>query len=77
MLYGTIPELVAPGARTRAFGLFYTGTAGAAALAPPVIGAFGDRFGVPDTMVAIAVGVLATIPLAIVLNPLLARHHRG
>jgi MFS family permease len=76
VLYGTVPELVAPAARTRAFGLFYTGTAGASALAPPVMGAFGDRYGVPPAMAAIAVSVLATIPLAIVLNPMLPRQGR-
>jgi MFS family permease len=77
VLYGTVPELVAPEARARAFGLFYTGTAGAAALAPPVMGAFTDRAGVPNTMVAIALGTLLTIPIAVVLNPLLTRHQRG
>jgi hypothetical protein len=41
------------------------------------MGTFGDRFGVPYTMVAIAIGVLATIPLAGVLNPLLERYHSG
>ena len=34
---------------------------------------FGDRFGVPSTMAGIAFGVLLTIPLAILLNPILAR----
>jgi FSR family fosmidomycin resistance protein-like MFS transporter len=72
-LYGTIPELVSQEARTRAFGIFYTGTAGASAVAPPLMGLFGDRFGVPPTMAGIAVGVLLTIPLAIILNPLLSR----
>jgi len=75
VLYRTVPELVSPEARTWAFGLFYTGTAGAAALVPPLVGAFSDRFGVPNTMAAIAIGVLATIPLAIVLNPLLTRQN--
>jgi hypothetical protein len=37
------------------------------------MGLFGDRFGVPHTMAGIAIGVLATIPLAIILNPLLGR----
>jgi MFS transporter, FSR family, fosmidomycin resistance protein len=46
VLYGTVPELVAREARTRAFGIFYTGTAGASAVAPPIMGLFGDRFGV-------------------------------
>lgn len=73
VLYGTVPELVTREARTRAFGIFYTGTAGASAVAPPIMGLFGDRFGVPITMAGIAIGVLATIPLAVILNPLLAR----
>jgi MFS family permease len=77
VLYGTVPELVAPEARARAFGLFYTGTAGASAIAPPIMGAFGDRFGVPHTMAAIAICVLAAIPLSVVLNPILARRGRG
>jgi len=73
VLYGTVPELVSREARTRAFGIFYTGTAGASAVAPPIMGLFGDRFGVPSTMAGIALGVLLTIPLAIFLNPILAR----
>jgi MFS family permease len=73
VLYGTVPELVTREARTRAFGIFYTGTAGASAVAPPIIGLFGDRFGVPATMAGVAIGVLATIPLAVILNPRLAR----
>jgi len=77
VLYGTVPELVSPEARTRAFGIFYTGTAGASAVAPPLMGLFGDRFGVPHTMAGIAFGVLATIPLAIILNPILGRPKIG
>ena len=73
VLYGTVPELVSREARARAFGLFYTGTAGASAVAPPIMGLFGDRFGVPNTMAGIAVGVLATIPLTVILNPILTR----
>jgi predicted MFS family arabinose efflux permease len=73
VLYGTVPELVSRETRTRAFGIFYTGTAGASAVAPPIMGLFGDRFGVPSTMAGIALGVLLTIPLAIILNPILAR----
>lgn len=73
VLYGTVPELVSREARTRAFGIFYTGTAGASAVAPPIMGLFGDRVGVPTTLAGIAVGVLATIPLAVLLNPMLVR----
>ena len=50
-----------------------TGTAGTSAVAPPIMGLFGDRFGVPSTIGGIALGVLLTIPLAIFLNPILAR----
>jgi MFS transporter, FSR family, fosmidomycin resistance protein len=75
VLYGTVPELVTPDARTRAFGIFYTGTAGASAVAPPIMGLFGDRIGVPSTLAGIAIGVLATIPLAVILNPMLTRAH--
>lgn len=73
VLYGTVPELVSREARTKAFGIFYTGTAGASAVAPPIMGLFGDRFGVPWTMGGIALGVLLTIPLTILLNPILTR----
>jgi MFS family permease len=73
VLYGTVPELVSRETRTRAFGIFYTGTAGASAVAPPIMGLFGDRFGVPTTMACIAIGVLAAIPLAVILNPMLAQ----
>lgn len=64
---------MSPEAQTRAFGVFYTGTAGASALAPPIMGMFGDRFGVPNTMAGIAIGVLTTIPRAVMLKPILAR----
>ena len=76
VLYGSVPELVSPGARTRAFGIFYTGTAGASAVAPPLMGLFGDRFGVFTTMAGIAIGVLATVPIAVILNPILAQSAR-
>src|SRR5262245_666991 len=74
VLYGTVPELVAPHARTRAFGIFYTGTIAASAAAPPLLGLFADRIGVANTLTAIAAGVLLTLPLAVLLNPMLPRH---
>jgi hypothetical protein len=46
---------------------------GAAAVAPPIMGLFGDRFVGTHHDTGIAIGVLATIPLAVILNPLLAR----
>src|SRR5262245_12392097 len=77
VLYGTVPELVAPAQRTRAFGIFYTGAIAASAAMPPLIGLFGDGFGVPTAMLLIAGAVLATVPLAALLMPMLpapARH---
>ncbi len=73
VLSGTVPELVPPEACARAFGIFYTGTIAASALAPPLLGLFADRLGVSNAIVGIAVAVLLTIPLAVALNPLLPR----
>ena len=73
VLYGTVPELVAPEARARAFGVFYTGTIAASAAAPPLMGLVGDALGTPMAMTAIAGGVLLTMPLAVALNPNLPR----
>jgi MFS family permease len=73
VLYGSVPELVTPTARTRAFGIFYTATIGAGAAAPIFYGLAGDALGVARTMVLIALVVLATLPLAFALNPRLAR----
>jgi MFS family permease len=73
VLYGTVPELVAPEAHARAFGIFYTGTIAASALAPPVLGLLADRVGIPGAIATVAVAVLATIPLTFALDPLLPR----
>jgi len=71
VLYGTVPALVAPERRARAFGIFYTGTIGAGATAPMLYGLLGDRVGVNATLVTVAVVVLATVPLAFALRPAL------
>jgi FSR family fosmidomycin resistance protein-like MFS transporter len=77
VLYGTVPELVGPARRTRAFGIFYTGAIAASAVMPPLIGVFGDAFGVPTAMVLIAVAVLTTAPLSALLMPMLPAAGRG
>ena len=64
MLYGTVPELVTAERRDRAFGIFYTGTIGAGALAPVLFGLFGDATGLRAAMLLVAAFVLLTIPLA-------------
>jgi len=71
VLYGSVPELVAPERRTRAFSVFYTGAIGSGALAPTVYGLLGDALGVPIA-VAIAAGILLlTLPLTLLLRPAL------
>ena len=42
VLYGSVPELVEPAKRARAFSVFYTGTIGAGAVAPALYGLVGD-----------------------------------
>jgi MFS family permease len=76
-LYGTVPELVAPARRARAFGIFYTGAIAASAAMPALIGLIGDSFGVTTAMTIIAVTVLATVPLSALLMPMLPAPARG
>jgi MFS family permease len=68
VLYGSVPELVAPERRARAFGLFYTGTIGTGAIAPAIFGLFSDALGVPAVMNLIAGVVLLTLPLTWLLS---------
>jgi MFS transporter, FSR family, fosmidomycin resistance protein len=72
VLYGTVPELVAAERRETAFGIFYTGTIGSGAVSPIVYGWLGDIAGVVPMMAIIALICLATIPLAVILRPVLA-----
>lgn len=76
-LYGTVPELVAPARRARAFGIFYTGAIAASATMPALIGLIGDGFGVTTAMMIVAVTVLATVPLSALLMPMLPAPARG
>jgi MFS family permease len=73
VLYGTVPELVPPERRHRAFSIFYTGTIGAGAVAPVLYGLASDAAGVPAMMVLVAALVLVTLPLAWALRPALPR----
>jgi FSR family fosmidomycin resistance protein-like MFS transporter len=72
VLYGSVPELVTPEGRSRAFGVFYTGTIGSGALAPAVFGVLGDALGVPTALIAVAGAVLLTLPLSLLLRPAFA-----
>jgi MFS transporter, FSR family, fosmidomycin resistance protein len=71
VLYGTVPELVAPERRQRAFSIFYTGGVGAGALSPVLYGAVSDLLSIPVMMVLVAAVVLTTLPLAWGLRPAL------
>ena len=72
VLYGSVPDLVAPERRARAFSVFYTGTIGAGAVAPVIYGVVGDALGVTTALVVVAGIVLLTLPLSLVLKPALA-----
>jgi FSR family fosmidomycin resistance protein-like MFS transporter len=71
VLYGSVPLLVTPARRARAFSVFYTGTIGSGAIAPAIYGMIGDSFGVTAALLVIAAVVLITLPLALVLRPAL------
>jgi MFS family permease len=73
VLYGSVPVLVTPERRSRAFGIFYTATIGSGAISPIVFGFVGDAVGVPTTVVCIAAASLATLPLALMLRPALTQ----
>ena len=76
VLYGSVPDLVAPERRARAFSVFYTGTIGAGAVAPAIYGVVGDALGVSTAVIILAAVVLLTLPLSLVLRPVLARQVR-
>jgi MFS family permease len=69
VLYGTVPELVRPDQREKAFSLFYTGTIGGGAVAPVIYGLVGDAIGPLHAVLVVAAVCLITVPLAIALAP--------
>ena len=71
VLYGSVPELVAPEKRQRAFGIFYTGTIGAGAVSPFLYGLLGDAVGINTALLVVAAAVLLTLPITLVLRPAL------
>jgi len=73
VLYGSVPDLVTPEWRARAFSIFYTGTIGSGALAPVLYGVVGDLLGVPAALLLVAGVVTLTLPLSLALRPALAR----
>jgi MFS family permease len=68
VLYGTVAELVSAERRSRAYGLYYTVTLGASALAPTIYGVVSDVAGVTPTLLTVAALVLGTVPLALAMR---------
>lgn len=66
VLYAAVATLVEPGRRSRAFGLYYTLTIGASALAPVLYGALGDRVGLLPAFAVAALVTGAIFPLSLV-----------
>jgi MFS family permease len=64
VIYGSVPNYVAPERRTHALSVFYTVTIGSAALSPPLSGLVGDFIGIPSAIVVVALLTLASILLA-------------
>jgi MFS family permease len=77
VLYGTVADLVTADRRSRAYGLYYTVTIAASALAPSVYGVIGDVVGVTATLVIVATVVLVTIPLCLMLRASVAEPARA
>jgi MFS transporter, FSR family, fosmidomycin resistance protein len=74
VLYGSVPELAPQGRQGRAFGLFYTVTLGADALAPVFYGMVGDAIGITASILLVAAINLAALPLLV---PLRSAFPRG
>jgi FSR family fosmidomycin resistance protein-like MFS transporter len=77
VLYGTVPELVAPHRIERAFALFYTGTIGSGAIAPVLYGLLGDTVGPTLAAAAVAATAMAICLLALALTPYLSDKARA
>jgi MFS family permease len=73
VLYGSVPDLVPAEKRTRAFGIFYTGTIGAGAVAPILYGLISDRIGLTGGVIVVASLVTLTLPLAFALRGAFAK----
>ena len=72
VIYGSVPDLVEPERRQRAFSIFYTGTIGTGAISPAIYGLLGDAVGVSSALIVVAAVVLLTLPITLVLRPVLA-----
>ncbi len=76
VLAGSVPELVEPAKRARAFSVYYTATIGSGAFAPALYGFLGDAVGVETALIVVACVCLLTVPLVLALRPALPAHAR-
>jgi MFS family permease len=76
-VYGSVPDFAAPEERARTFGIFYTATIGAGAIAPVIFGFLSDHVGLSPMMVGIAGTALVTLPLAMLLSLIAHPYQRG
>jgi len=68
VLYGTVAEFVSPSHVPRVFGLFYTASLVASALAPPIFGLLSDAAGIGFAVAVAGLTALTTLPLAWILS---------
>ena len=73
VLYGTVAEFVRDDRQSRSYGLFYTLGSAAGATAPLVFGVLSDAAGVPPALLTVAALAVATEPLALLLDPHVAK----
>ena len=72
MLYGTVTDFVHADRQARAFGLVYTIGSAAGGASPIVFGAMSDWIGLTHAIVALAVIILGTLPVAVLIRSHLA-----
>jgi MFS family permease len=68
VVYGSVPDFCSAEGRGRAFGIFYTATIGAGAVAPVAFGALSDAIGLTPMMTGIAATALLTLVLSVALG---------
>jgi MFS family permease len=73
VLYGTVAEFVRDDRQSRSYGLFYTLGSAAGATAPLVFGVASDFAGVPTALMLVAALAVTTVPIALLLDPHIAK----
>jgi FSR family fosmidomycin resistance protein-like MFS transporter len=77
VLYGTVAEFVRDDRQSRSYGLFYTLGSAAGAIAPFVFGVMSDLAGVPTALMLVAALAVTTVPIALLLDPHIAKGGRA